>query len=335
MRKYSIIYIILIAAVLALMIINMCIGSVNADVPEIIRVLLSGDRSGVTGKIILDIRLPRVMETIFLGGVLALSGYLLQTFFANPIAGPYILGISSGAKLVVALLMVGSLKAGFLMSSYMMIGASFIGSLIATGFVLAVSTRVRSMSVLVVCGVMVGYVCSAITELLVTFADDANIVNIHNWSLGTFSAAAWRDAGYYIPITILGIAGAMFLSKTMEAYMYGEEYAVTLGVNVKFFRVLLIILSSILSATVTAFAGPVSFVGIAMPHIARTLFKTGRPKVIIPAAFLLGAAFCLFSDLVARTLFSPTELSISTVTAVFGAPIVISMLINSRRRIDG
>ena len=231
--------------------------------------------------------------------------------------------------------MVSALKAGFVMKSSMMIAAAFVGSLIATGFVLLVSTRVRSMSVLVVCGVMVGYICSAVTELLVTFADDVNIVNLHNWSLGTFSSAAWRDSFYYIPITLVGLICAFVMSKTMEAYMYGESYALTLGINVKLFRVLLIILSSILSATVTAFAGPVSFVGIAMPHVARLLFRSGRPRVIIPASFLMGAAFCLFSDIIARSLFSPTELSISTVTAVFGAPVVISMMMGRGRRQDG
>ncbi|WP_024864534.1 FecCD family ABC transporter permease [Butyrivibrio sp. FCS014] len=332
MKRHCILYAILIILVLLLMVLCICVGSVDISPFEILHLFASGDHSTTAGKILFDIRLPRTVEALFLGGALALSGYLLQTFFSNPIAGPYILGISSGAKLVVALLMVASLKAGFVMNSWMLIVSAFAGSLIATGFVLAVSTRVRSMSVLVVCGVMVGYICSAVTELLVTFADDVNIVNLHNWALGTFSSAAWRDAFYYIPISMAGLIAAFMISKTMEAYMYGENYATTLGINVRAFRTVLIILSSILSATVTAFAGPVSFVGIAMPHVARLLFKSGRPKVIIPASFLMGSAFCLFSDLIARSLFSPTELSISTVTAIFGAPVVVSMMIGRRKQ---
>ncbi len=331
MKKNHILYIVLILVVFGLVIISICSGSVNVGAGEVLRIISHWDDSDTAGKIILGIRLPRVIEALFLGGALALSGFLLQTFFSNPIAGPYILGISSGAKLVVAILMVSALKAGFVMSSWMLIAAAFAGSLLATAAVLLVSTKVRSMAVLVVCGVMVGYICSAITELLVTFADDTNIVNLHNWSLGTFSSAAFSDAFYYIPITLIGIIGAVFMSKTMEVYMYGENYALTLGINVRLFRILLILISSLLSATVTAFAGPISFVGIAMPHVARILFKSDRPKVIIPASFLLGSAFCLFSDLVARSLFSPTELSISTVTAVFGAPIVISMMIRRKR----
>ncbi len=335
MKKKTSLYISLIVVLILLVLVSMIWGSVKIELKEVLRILLTRDNTTTAGKIILEIRLPRVVEALTLGGALALSGFLLQTFFQNPIAGPYILGISSGAKLLVAILMVSALRAGFIMKSWMMIVAAFLGSLMATFFVLLVSGKVRSMSVLVVCGVMVGYVCSAVTELIVAFADDYNIVNLHNWSLGTFSSAAGSDAIYYVPITIIGIVFSLLMSKTMEAYMYGENYAVTLGVNVRIFRALLIVLSSVLSATVTAFAGPVSFVGIAMPHVARILFGSDRPKDIIPASFLLGAGFCLFSDLLARSLFSPTELSISTVTAVFGAPIVISMMLGAGRRKDG
>ena len=329
-KTHIILFISLILVILLLIIINILTGSVGISARDIPGILLKGDKSSVDGRIILDIRLPRIIEAIFLGGALALSGYMLQTFFLNPIAGPYILGISSGAKLLVAILMVCALKAGFAMNSLMLVVAAFLGSLIATGFVLIVSQRVRSMSILIVCGVMVGYICSAITELIVTFADDSNIVNLHNWSLGTFSAAGWSEAWIYIPIVAAGIIAAFLMSKTMEAYQFGEEYAGSLGINIYGFRILLIIVSSVLSATVTAFAGPVSFVGIAMPHVARNLFRSEKPLIIIPASFLLGSAFCLLCDLLARSIFSPTELSISTVTAVFGAPIVISMMIGRR-----
>lgn len=329
-KTQLILFISLILAILLLIVINILTGSVGISVRDIPDILLKGDRSSAEGRIILDIRLPRIIEALFLGGALALSGYMLQTFFLNPIAGPYILGISSGAKLLVAILMVWALRAGFAMNSLMLVAAAFIGSLIATGFVLTVSLRVRSMSILIVCGVMVGYICSAVTELIVAFADDSNIVNLHNWSLGTFSAAGWNEARIYIPIVAAGILAALFMSKTMEAYRFGEEYAESLGISIYGFRVLLIIVSSVLSATVTAFAGPVSFVGIAMPHVAGNLFRSEKPLIIIPASFLLGSAFCLFCDLLARSLFAPSELSISTVTAVFGAPIVISMMIGRR-----
>lgn len=329
-KRQTILFICLIIALLFLTLINILSGSAGIGVKDVLGILIRGDRSGVNGRIIFDIRLPRIVEAIFLGGALALSGYLLQTFFLNPIAGPYILGISSGAKLFVAVLMVCALESGFAMNSFMLVSAAFVGSLIATGFVLLVSVRVRSMSVLIVCGVMVGYICSAITEFLVTFADDTNIVNLHNWSLGTFSAAGWNDAYIYIPIVITGIVASVLMSKTVEAYNFGESYAASLGINIYGFRIALIVVSSVLSATVTAFAGPVSFVGIAMPHVARNLFKSEKPLIIIPASFLMGSAFCLLCDLLARSMFAPTELSISTVTAVFGAPIVISMMMREK-----
>lgn len=335
MKKNTMLYMSLIVLVAVLIVVNICQGSVNVSLSDILTILKTGDNESTMGKIIMQIRLPRMVEAAFLGGALALSGYLLQAFFQNPIAGPYILGISSGAKLLVAILMVFSLNMGFVMKSWMMIVVAFIGSLIATGFVLLVSFRVRSMSILVVCGVMVGYICSAITELLVTFADDSNIVNLHNWSQGTFSAASWNNACYYIPIVLICLIMSVFMSKSIEAYMFGETYAGTLGIDIKRFRFTLIVVSSILSATVTAFAGPISFVGIAMPHIARIIFKSEKPKIIIPAACLLGVIFALLSDLIARSIFSPTELSISTVTAIFGAPIVISMMVRSRRESNG
>lgn len=330
MKKVKLFYFILIVILILLVVINVITGSVKVSTSELFNILFSHNTTDTVGKIIWEIRLPRIMSAIFLGGALALAGYLLQTFFSNPIAGPFVLGISSGAKLIVAILMVSALSHGFIMKSWMMVLAAFIGSMFATGIVLAVSTKVRSMSILIVCGVMIGYICSAATELIVAFADDSNIVNLHNWSMGTFSSSKWSDAGLFVPVIVVAAIFAFFLSKPISAYSFGADYAESLGINLKLFRTGLILVSSILSATVTAFAGPISFVGIAIPHVVRSLFKTEKPTVIIPASFLGGAIFCLFSDLLARSLFAPTELSISTMTAIFGAPIVISMLLKRR-----
>lgn len=309
-------------------IVNFTSGSVNIPLSEI----LNPNSEGINNSILMDIRLPRLLATLVLGGALAVSGYLLQTFFANPIAGPFVLGISSGAKLIVALAMVMALRIGMHVGSMTLIIAAFIGSLISTGFVLLVSKGVKSMSMLVICGVMIGYLCSAVTDFVVTFADDSNIVNLHNWSLGSFSGISMQNVKLFCPVIVLTIMAGFFLSKPMSAYQMGENYATNMGVHVRSFRVILILLSSILSACVTAFAGPVSFVGIAVPHIIRNLFKTNKPILMIPGCFLGGAVFCLFSDFVARTLFAPTELSISSVTAIIGAPIVIWMMIGKQKR---
>lgn len=184
------------------------------------------------------------------------------------------------------------------------------------------------MSLLVISGVMIGYICSAITDFVVTFADDSNIVNLHNWSMGSFSGMNWSNVRTMTVVVFTSLILTFLLSKPMGAYQLGEMYAQNIGVNIRRFRIELILLSSILSACVTAFAGPISFVGIAVPHLVKSLFRTAKPIVIIPASFLGGAVFCLFCDLLARTMFAPTELSISSVTAVFGAPVVIWMMLH-------
>lgn len=279
----------------------------------------------------LNIRFPRALAAAILGGGLALSGYLLQTFFHNPIAGPFTLGISSGAKLVVALVMVASLGNALKLSSWVMIIAAFAGAMVCMGFVILMSGVIDQMAMLIVSGVMIGYICSAVTDFIVTFADDADIVNLHNWSKGSFSGMTWENVKVMAVVTGIAAIGVFMMSKPVSAYEMGESYARNMGLNVRAFRILLVLLSSILAACVTAFAGPVSFVGIAVPHLVKKLLGTSRPILLIPACFLGGSVFCLVCDLLARTLFAPTELSISTVTAVFGAPVVIYIMIHRRK----
>ena len=335
-RKRIVIYtggfFLLIFIIVILTIMNISMGSSSISMIDAMKVLLFGDADDTTGRIIMDIRLPRTLAAMLLGGALSVSGFLLQSFFRNPIAGPFVLGISSGAKLMVAIVMISALKGGYAIGSGMMVTAAFIGSSISTVFILIMSGKVRNMAQLIISGVMVGYICSAVTEIMVNFADDANIVNLHNWSMGSFSAVSKSDIGVIVSIVGICFVFAVMLSKKISAYQLGEAYAENMGVNIRSFRIVLIILSSLLSACVTAFAGPVSFVGVAVPHLMKVLFGTAKPLVIIPASFLGGGCFCLLCDLLARMMFSPRELSISTVTAVFGAPIVIWIMIKSRKR---
>ena len=310
----------LVAALLGLIVWNVNAGSVSLSPGEIWNILLT--RGGDNGAIVWNIRLPRILAALLLGGALALSGFLLQTFFSNPIAGPFILGISSGAKLVLSLVMIGFLSRGVTVGSL---------GLIAAAFVLAISAKVKRMSLLIIGGVMIGYICSAVTDFVVAFADDANIVNLHNWSRGSFSGMLWENVGVMAAVVLLVLVLTFLLSKPISAYQLGEVYAQNMGVNIKAFRAVLILLSSVLSATVTAFAGPISFVGVAVPHLMRSLFKTAKPIIMIPACFLGGGVFCLLSDLIARTAFAPTELSISAVTALFGAPVVILVMLRRQR----
>ena len=328
---YCVVFMALLAALFVITVLNINIGSVPISVGEIIGILFNKQGDPTLVNIIWKIRLPRILMAALLGGALSLSGFLLQTFFANPIAGPFVLGISSGAKMVVALSMIYYIGAFGAVSSWTLIIAAFVGSLLSVGFIRMMSHRLKGMATLLVAGIMIGYICSAITDFVVTFAEDSDIVNLHGWSVGSFSGMSWDNvttAAILVGVTTLAV---FLLSKPIGAYQLGEAYAQSMGVNIRVFRVALILLSSILSACVTAFAGPISFVGIAVPYLVKRLLNTSKPIVVIPAVFLGGAVFCMGCDLIARTAFAPTELNISTVTSVFGAPVVIGMMLRRNK----
>ena len=324
--RYITVFIFLGISTLIFLILNICIGSVRITLQDIMRTFAGRGESETVTRILLDIRFPRAVAVLILGGALSLAGYLLQTFFNNPIAGPFVLGISSGAKMVVALVMVFFMGRGIRVTSTFMIFGAFIGAMLSMGFVLLMSRRISNMSMLVVSGVMIGYICSAITELVVTFADDADIVNLHNWSRGSFSGMTWENVRVMAVVVSMTFIAVFLMSKPLGAYQLGETYAKNVGVNIHILKVCIVLFSSILSACIVAFAGPISFVGIAAPHLVKKLLSTTEPIWMIPVCFLGGSVFCLFCDLLARTMLAPSELSISTVTAVFGAPVVLYII---------
>lgn len=350
--RFSLIMLLLSCLLVLALVMNVNIGSVSIAIQDVFRMIWDGIRYGIANiftrggyaqelnsvinsstesQILFRIRIPRMLLAAILGGALSVSGYLLQVFFRNPIAGPFVLGISSGAKMVVGIVLIFLAQYIGSISSLTLILAAFLGSLLITVIVLLFSQKVKNMSMLLVIGIMVGYICGAVTDFCITFADDHDVVNLTNWSMGTFSGASWDNVQTAMLMCIPGILAALLLSKPISAYALGEGYAQSMGIRIKPFRVLLILLSSLLSACVTALAGPISFVGIAVPHITRTLLKSSKPVFVIPATFLCGAVFCVFCDLIARTVFAPTELAIGTVTSVFGAPVVIYMMVKRRR----
>lgn len=330
--RYTLVFILLLLAFCVITVVNINTGSVNISVPEILDILFQRASDATEYNIVWKIRLPRILMAAMLGGALSLSGFLLQTFFGNPIAGPFVLGISSGAKMVVALTMIYFLERFSSVSSYTLVIAAFLGSLMSVGFILLVSRKINHMAVLLVAGIMIGYICSAVTDFVITFAEDSDIINLHGWSQGSFSGMSWSNV--WITVAVVGITFVLcfLMSKPIGAYQLGEAYAQSMGVNIRVFRVALILLSSVLSGCVTAFAGPISFVGIAVPHLVKMALKTSKPIVVIPGVFLGGAVFCMMCDLIARMAFAPTELNISTVTSIFGAPVVIAMLIRRKMR---
>jgi len=330
-KRYTILFIILILLAVSAFAVNVFTGSASISLKEAFDTVFLKKENDTAYNILMKIRIPRTLAAMLLGGALALSGYLLQTLFHNPIAGPFVLGISSGAKLIVSLAMIASVSLFHRTGSFIMITASFAGSMLSLGFILLISRKVNRMSMLVVCGVTIGYICSAATDFAVTFADDSDIVNLHNWSMGTFSGTSMDNVKVMAVTVIIASVCTFMLSKPVGIYQLGENYASNAGVNVRILRIWLIILSGFLSAVVTAFAGPVSFVGIAVPHIIRSAAGTSKPIILIPACFLGGSIFCMLCDMIARTVFAPTELSISTVTAIFGAPVVIAAMLRRKK----
>ncbi len=334
--RTKLLFCILIVLIIFMTYININTGSVDVSLKDIVNILFTDDLVGTLEyNIIWKIRLPRLLGALLLGGALSVAGFLIQTFFKNPIAGPYVLGISSGSRLFVGLFLLATVEINLKLfsSPYSIFLAAFLGAMMSMAIVLLVSKKVENISMLLVIGMMIGYICSAITDFMITFAESNQVQNFTMWSMGNFSGISWGmlKAGSIIVIPTIIIV--MLLNKPLNAYLLGENYAKSMGINIKAFRFSLIFLSSILSASVTAFAGPISFVGIACPHITKLLFGTSKPYILIPAIFLFGGIFTLFCDLIARTAFAPTELAISTVTAVFGAPVVIYLMIKRRKRI--
>ena len=282
--------------------------------------------------IVADIRLPRALLSMIIGGALSVSGFLLQTYFKNPIAGPFVLGISSGAKMVVAILLFMSVYFSFQITSFGMIAAAFIGSMLVIFFLVIIARHIDGMGALLIAGIMTGYICNAVCDVIVTFFSDNDVVNLHNWTKGSFSGAGISSVRVSFIIVMICFVLVLCLSKPIEAIMLSESYAFTMGVNVKRLRLFIIIVSGVLSATAAAFAGPISFVGVAVPFLSTKLLKNTKPLFVIPVCFILGAFVCLVCDLIARTVFAPTELNISTVTAIIGAPVVIFMIITNRKR---
>lgn len=331
-RFFAVFAVLIIVFAVALFL-NVRIGNVSVSTKQIADIIFNRNTQEMTSySIIWKIRLPRLLLAALLGGALSLSGFLLQTFFRNPIAGPFVLGISSGAKMFLAVCTIALSSSVSVIPVSVTVFSAFVGSVLSMLVVLLFSAKTKNMSVLLVVGIMISYLCSAITDFLINFANEADIVNLTHWSHGSFSAASWSDVSFSAAVVLPTALLVFLISKPISAYSMGEGYAQSLGVNTKLFRTLLILLSGVLSACVVAFAGPISFVGISVPHICRMMLKTSKPIIMIPACFICGASLCMLCDFVARTVFSPVELSISTVTAAIGAPIVIWLMVSRRAK---
>ncbi|MBQ2546375.1 MAG: iron ABC transporter permease [Clostridia bacterium] len=329
-KRIALSYLLLAVLLLVFVTLGILAGSASIPLRDLFAIFTGRGGDDTAAMILLKIRLPRTLAALLLGGALALAGYMLQTFFHNPIAGPFVLGISSGARLMVAACLIAAARGAVVLNSALLASAAFLGALAAMSAVLLMSSKIQSMSLLIVGGVMIGYIATAATDILVHFADDADIVNLRDWTVGSFSGMKKESLVVCAWIVLAASLAVFLLSKPIGAYQLGESYAQDMGVNIRAVRGAMILLSSLLAGCVAAFAGPVSFVGIAVPFLVKRLCGTARPIVMIPACFLGGGVFCILSDILARTVVSPGELGISTVTAVLGAPVVLVIMLGRR-----
>ena len=302
-------------------------GSVKITYSDLIKAL-NGDQT-IKSRILMNIRIPRILGAFFGGSALAVSGLLLQTFFRNPLAGPFVLGISSSAAFGVALY----LLAGVPLGGYGTVSSAFFGSLIAIILVLNLASKVRSPVTLLIAGLMLGYVFSALERILITYAESAQVHQFVLWTFGSFSGITLSEIPIILSLLIPVFISTLFLAKPLNALLLGEGYARSLGVNIRQVRVILILLACFLASIVTSFAGVVAFIGLAVPHLTRLLLKTSDHRILLPGTILMGSLVTVICDTIARTVFVPAELPISVVTSLIGAPTVLFLLLKRRRLI--
>jgi iron complex transport system permease protein len=334
-KRFTFVMTLFAVGVFVFLILNVALGSVNIPLSDTVKSIFSGYNTGTTfDSIIWQIRLPRALGALLSGAMLAVAGLLLQVFFRNPIVDPFILGVSSGATLMVAVAMMGTYLLGAtIVSSWTLSLASFMGAVLVMLIALTVAGRVRDIITLLVIGLMTGYVASALSSFLIAFAQSENIHRFVIWTMGSFSGFRWEHVLWLTAGGIPLLAGSYIMSKQLNAFLLGENYARSMGVNTKLFRYLIIFLSCALVAIVTAFAGPVAFIGLAVPHLARLALGTSDSRILIPASILGGAMLIGLCDLLARMLFAPVELPVSATTAIFGAPMVIFFLVKGKTAI--
>lgn len=337
--KTALLMMLLGVSIIIFFILNLLLGSVNIPIGDIFEILLGRKNDSVIWtNIIIKSRLPQSLTAAMGGAGLAVSGLLMQTVFRNPLAGPSVLGISSGASLGVAcvVLLSGSIG-GVALSKLGVVGevtitlSAIVGSLLIMALIAFVAQKVRGNVTLLIMGVMIGYIANAIIGVLKFFSAEEDIRAYVIWGLGSFSRVSGGQTSVFIILMLLSLPASFLLIKTLNLLLLGDEYAKNLGLDVKQARLLVIICSGVLVAIVTAYCGPVIFLGLAVPHICRGLFQTSNHAVILPASLLAGAALALLCNLIARMPGFEGALPVNSVTALVGAPVVIWVLFKKRR----
>jgi iron complex transport system permease protein len=321
-------YVFLAGALFMVFLLNIGFGSTNISLAEIAGALFGEEDLHTANYLIIQkIRMPRALASIAGGAAIAIAGLLLQTFFNNPIVEPYVLGISSGSMLFVGMVIMGGYTFGFKhISPIFSFAGAFAGAMLVMAVVLFAARRIRSVVTLLIIGLMAGYLCGALTSILSAFADKEQIARFSLWSMGSFSGFTWPQVRVLYAIVLPMLAFTFLLAKPLNALNMGEGYAASMGVNVKALRSALILISSVLTAATTAFAGPVSFIGLAVPHICRIVLHSSNSRVLLPAIILGGGLMAGLCDFIARNIMSPVEIPLGAVTALVGAPLVVWLL---------
>jgi len=313
---------------------NISLGSVSIPLKIIFESLV-----GTTDNyIIQNYRLPKAITAILVGSGLGISGLLMQTLFRNPLAGPFVLGITSGASLGVALLIMGSsVFSGFvttlLISKWSLVIAASLGSFFVLLTVLIVSFRVRDTMAILIIGLMFGSITAAIVSVLSYFSSAEELQQYIFWGFGSLGNLSWSELVIFFIIYCLGIILNIVSIKGLNTLLLGENYAKSLGLNIKQSRLIIVIATSLLAGTITAFAGPIAFIGLAIPHLTRQIFNTSNHKILLPAVFLVGAIIMLICDSIAQLPTSDYTLPINAITSLIGAPVVIWLLVRKRKMV--
>ena len=337
LQHHSAVFSLLSLGFLLLFFTNISLGSVTIPFEEIYNSLTGGQASKSTWEyIIINFRLPKAITAILVGMGLSISGLLMQTLFRNPLAGPYVLGLTSGASLGVAFVVMGAgLLPAFLgtiiTSSYGIVIASTVGSLLVLMAVLVVSHRMRDTMVILIVGLMFGSFTNAIVSTLTYFSTADQLQKFVFWSMGSLGNLSWTSISILTSCVIIGLALSLYSTKSLNALLLGENYAKSLGLNFKRTRLIIILATSILAGSITAYAGPIAFIGLAVPHIAKLLFQTSDHTVLFWSTLLIGASIMLLCDLISQMPGYETTLPINAVTSLFGAPIVIWLLVRKRK----
>ena len=331
MRSRSLIlFLILSFLTVGLFLADLAWGSIHISLSEIIDVFFRKSGDGINSEILLNFRLPKAITAVLAGASLSVAGLMMQTLFRNSLADPYILGVSSGASLGVALVMMAAsaLPVAFVSSGWALIVAAIIGASVVLVLVVGVSFQVHNAVSLLIVGLMFGTIAGSLVSVLQNFSNPDAIKLFVMWTFGSLSAVTWSYMQVLFPVVLVGVSMAFFLQKRLDGLLLGENYARGLGISIQQTRFLIVIATGLLAGGITAFTGPIAFVGVAIPHIARGLFRTSGHKILLPAVVLCGASLLLICDIITQI---PTyTLPINTVSALFGAPIIIWIILKRR-----